>query len=317
MEVLPLQFEWYAPNNLPSGNYQAKFFLKDKNNYDIAGVFHDNKRPALVAQFHLNNEEDYQPTMFDREVVFVNGENYKFTPTIEARIDIDDVNNSEFVPIQVLYESGESINVSAAVNNPRKEDVVTEVLITTYQSDGISEENIHTTSTTSIEIQAESSAFVDYKVPVLDSTVTLVQIEVLDGDAKSIVQLRLARDVSDDQITPFSFVKEFPIQSGEESTVVSCIQTSDLMDVEDLEISTTLTDHSGSEIHSFVYEGSITTEPFAIKSNFTPSENYEKLKLNTIISKNGNVISDTSYLYECDDMSTGSCSSAGDLNNQQ
>ncbi len=286
---IPLEFEWEVPYNVAGGEYQVAFFFTTEYRYNLLGLSFTDDVTGNTANFTINDDRGYNPVTFNKNSV-----------------RLSDTRHSFALPPRHFQKEEQAVAYATLVND--SDEARTIELTWTYSKwDGILEANQHSQDTYSITIQPNSEQEVANLTPVLDSAVTFLQLSAKDGDATSMLQIRYVRDDVGETRINYPSLLSYPLKAGEETTLFSCLHSTNQPVVSDNTLTLTLTDTNGKEIHSYTYEGDVTGAMMGLKDTFTPEEDITDLNLIAKLTHQGETIEEVSIEYRCADIDPALC----------
>ena len=91
----------------------------------------------------------------------------------------------------------------------------------------------------------------------------------------------------------------YPLKAGQEATVFSCLHATGDESVKNGKLELVLSDEKGNVLHTYRYEGDITSAMMGVKDSFTPEKDYYDFNLNAKLYKDGALIDETTTRYDC------------------
>lgn len=283
---VPFTFDWQVPNNLAGGDYEANFFFVTSDRFNLLGLSFTDDVTGNKTSFHVTTEQANQ-VVFDKHAVTLNDQPYSFA-AFPPHVDLD-----------------APVTLAAPIINPSNTPKTVTVSWQLYNWDGLRSDFLLETRTESVTIPAKSTKTVSYTATKQMGTVSYLIATVEDGDATSIINPRFVRDNIEETRLNFPSLLKFPLMSGEENTLFSCVHSTNLPLVEDNTLSMTLTDtETGFVIHEYTYQGGVTGAMMGVADTFTSQDNYGKVTLTTTLKRNGEAIDTVTQTYDCSQLST-------------
>lgn len=285
----PFKFDWMVPNNAPTGDYKAAFFFTTEHRYNLLGLSFTDDVTGNTAPFSVINTTDYQPVAFDKNSVRLNDTSHSFAlPSWH-------------------FEKDEQITAYATLVNSSDDVRTVELHWTTYKWDGILESNKKDEKIQKVSLQPHTEIEVGYATPVLDTSVTFVQVEAHDGDTSSVMHIRYIRDGLEETRINYPSINNYPLKKGEEATIFSCLHSTNLPVVSDSTLVLTLTDPEGHVLHKYTYEGDVTGLMMGVKDTFVPDRNLANLSLTAELLHKDEIVEKVTVVYRCEDINPELC----------
>lgn len=283
-----ITFDWAVPKGA-NGEYQAVFFFTSAHRYNLLGLSFTDDVVGNKANFSIVGTSTDLPVIFDKNSLMLNKNAYH--------------------PITFLqhFTKDESVTVSATLKNESSKEKTVEVTWVTSKWDGILPSNEGKKETISVTLKSKESKKITYTPPTLPTSVTFVQGEVKDGDAKSLIYVRFVRDGYDDIRINFPAVLKYPIEKGKENTLFSCLHSTNSPIVEGGSLTLTLNDQEGNVLHTYTYTGGITGAMMGVKDTFVPTQNLATFSLTAKLERAGSVIEEVMMNYNCSDINKDLC----------
>lgn len=289
---VPLEFEWKVPANVAGGEYQAAFFFTTEHRYNLLGLSFTDDVTGNTANFTINSDTNYQPVVFNKN---------------SARLS--DTRHSFALPPRHFDKDEQAVAYATLVNDSNEARTI-ELTWTYSKWDGILDSNQVSTETQTVVIQPNSELEVANETPILDSAVTFLQLSAKDGDATSMLQIRYVRDDVGETRINYPSLFSYPLKAGEETTIFSCLHSTNEPVVTDNTLTLTLTDNKGKTIHSYTYEGDVTGAMMGVKDTFVPKKDLTDVTLTAKLAHKGKTVEEVSIEYKCADIDPTLCSDA-------
>lgn len=286
-----ISFEWTSSKKSPKGEYFAAFFVTSAERFNLLGLtFTDdvtgNKMPITLK--HLGEVES--PLQFDKNSVTLNDKPYQFAS----------------YPPHFAREAPVTLN--ASITNSVSAERTAKIEWSTTRWDALRETNVVDKKTTTVTLGPKETKVVTYTPPVVPVSVTLITATLIDGDAKSILNVRYVRDGVEEVRLNFPSLTRFPLTAGESVDLFSCVHSTNIPLVEDGELTLTLADGNGTTLHTYKYAGGITSAMMGLKDSYVPEKNSDSLLLTATLSQKGAVIDAVTVRYDCADIDPSLCS---------
>jgi hypothetical protein len=285
---VPLQFEWEVPYQAGAGEYQAAFFFTTEHRYNLLGYSFTDNVTGNTATFNVSREDSYQPIVFNKNTVHLNDTDYNFAVS------------SHFV-------ATEQVVAYATLVNDTDEHRTVDIVWDAYKWDGIQEANKRDSETQRVDIPANGEVEVSYLTPVLDTSVTFIEVKATDGDSTSVLHIRYVRDGVGETRINYPSLYSYPLKAGEETTIFSCVHSTNEPVVSDSTLTLTLADKKGNIIHSYTYEGDITGAMMGVKDIFTPDRDLVNVSLTAKLTQGGETVEEVTINYNCADLDPTLC----------
>lgn len=282
-------FDWVVPSALSGGEYEASFFFVTSDRFNLLGLSFTDDVTGNKASFKITADEIRQ-VVFNKHTVTLNDKPYSFA-AYPPRLDIDTpaVINAELI-------------------NPDKVEKTITIDWQLYNWDGLREDFLLDTKTETVVLKAGETKTVSYTASKLIGTVSYIIATAHDGDATSIINPRFARNNIEEVRLNFPSLLSFPLIKDQENTIFSCVHSTNIPLVDDNMLTMTLTDANTNEvIHTYTYQGGVTSAMMGVADKFTPTDSYGHVILTTTLKKNGATIDTVSQTYDCSVLSPENC----------
>ncbi|MBP9763484.1 MAG: hypothetical protein KBD10_01930 [Candidatus Pacebacteria bacterium] len=275
-----ISFDWNIPSWATNGEYQVATFFVSNQAYNFLGLSFTDDITGNVANFNVNTELQKSVT-FNKNTVKINNERYNF---------------AAFPP---RLSTKDPVNISATVENTTNEAVRVPVSFKLYQWDSMREENELQKETRFVDVPANSSTDVSFKITDNKYPVYLAEIILQYKDMKSILNPRFVREGISRPRINFPGVSKYPLKQGEETALFACVHNmSDAVIKGSLKIK--LLDSDRNVIHEYEYDGSISGEMRGLADKFIPTKSYGDFTLVAQLFQDGNIVEETEIAYRCD-----------------
>ncbi len=285
-----LQYEWNLPYNASKGDYQVAFYFTTEYRYNLMGLSFTDDVTGNTSNFTVSEDRAYNPVVFNKNKVKLNDTDFSFA-----------------LPPRHFAKEERVVAYSTLVNDSDELRAV-ELTWTYFRWDGILEENKVSTETQTVVLQPNSEVEVANETPTLDTAVTFLQLEAKDSDAKSVQHIRYVRDGVGETRINYPSLLSYPLKAGEETTIFSCVHSTNEPVVSDGTLELTLKDDKGNKVHSYTYEGDITGAMMGVADTFTPKKDLANLTLTAKLTHKGKTVEEVDIKYNCADIDPELCS---------
>lgn len=277
-----VKFEWPIPSVVQGGEYEAAFYFTSAQRFNLLGLTFTDDVTGNKARFSVTAPEgSAQPVTFNKNTVTLNDVPYNFTTFLQH------------------VEKDAAVTIHAELRNPNKTERAVTVTWTTSKWDGILEANVAKKETTSITLKPNETRKITYTPPVLGTSITFLQAELADKDAKSILNVRFVRDGFEDVRINFPAITSYPLKAGKENTLFSCVHATNVAVANDNTLVLTLKDTDGTVIHTYTYQGGITGSMMGVKDAFVPAKDSSTFSLTASLSHKGTIVDEVTQTYDC------------------
>jgi hypothetical protein len=276
-----LTFAWQVPYGLPTGKYYAAFYVVTEGNYNLLGLPFTDDVTGMHADFTVKNFEDKQAVAFDKNKVTLNGEKHNF------------------VSLPVFFGPNEEVTAKVVIVNPTSETKTVPLSWGEYSWDALDAKQKIGEKYEVVELKAGESRELSYGVKPKNKTVSFLEVETKDGDAKSFLNIRFARTGVDESRLNFPSVLKYPLRAGEENALFTCAHATQIAGTTGNTLTMTLLDDDQNIIHQYVYTGNIASDMSGWKDSFTPENSYTDFTLKTTLERNGVVVAESVIPYSC------------------
>ncbi len=287
----PISFEWMVPSYAMTGEYQLATYFVSSRKFNLLGLSFTDDVVGNTVPFRVIGERT-QNVQFDKASVTINDEPYFFA-AFPPRLDA----------------SSPGV-VSAQLENTTNTEQRAIVQWTVYQWDGLLRENVVQEESQSVNIPPNASA--EVRLTVIDTRYPVYYVvgTAAWNDTRSIIGARFVRsDVNRTRIN-FPGVASFPLRSGEQNTLFSCLHNSndgslDSGGLLELEVR----DRDGNLIHSHQYDGAVTSAMMGIASVFTPKQSYDYFTLTARLFQDDEFVDEAYLVFDCSAIDPALCAS--------
>lgn len=289
MGVVNAAFTWTPSQYLPAGNYYFATYFITSDRFNLSGLSFTDDIIGGSGDFMMVT--DNKGLYFDKDAVTINGESHQFIAAVPQ------------------FPKYERLTVTAPIKNDTTEVMNVGVTWNIYYWDAQREEQLVETVEGAASVPAGGVTEVSYELKDYEHSVYLIEpIITYRNETVSKLNVRVARTGVDFPRINFPAVTSFPLKSGEENTLFSCLHNggSNAM-VLDTAITLELKDEAGSVIHTYTYEGGTTGDMMAVAESFTPEMDYNVVSLTATLSHQGEVVDTVTVTYDCEAIDPDSC----------
>lgn len=283
-----VSFPWLIPTSAINGDYKiASFFTTDKK-FNLLGLNFTDDVIGNTFNFHINgNKSNVQ---FDKSGVFINDIQYHFA-AYPLRISISD-----------------PAVISTKIDNTTNNNETISINWQLYKWDSINPNNLISTISETITIEANSSKNIQIAIPEAEEPVYFLIGELTYKDSKSILNIRFVRPEIDKIRINFPSIANFPIKSGVSNTLFSCLHNSGTSQiVKNGKLILKITDINGKTIKEHIYEGSVTGEMMAVKKDFTSMRDIDHFFLTAQLWQADKLVDESKLEYDCNKIDPSTC----------
>lgn len=299
-ENKPISFDWQVPKYAQSGDYEIAFYFISAKRYNLLGLSFTDDVTGNKASFSIKSDVS--------EVAYFDKNNVKLNDTL-----------FRFAAFPPHFTNSEKVTAYTTLINPNNKETVVSVTWTLYAWDAILPQHRKNTKTELITLKPKEKKVLSYEAKPTDSSVTYLVVETKERDAKSILNIRFVRDGIDETRINFPSITKYPITKGEESTLFSCVHSTNLPIVKDNVLTLTLKDAKDKVIHTYKYSGDITGDMMGVKDTFIPKNTLSTFTLTAKLERKGELVDQVIMKYDCDKIDATKCDvtsvgSVGQLN---
>lgn len=292
-----VDYVWDAPQYAAEGEYKAAFFFTTAYRYNLLGLTFTDDVVGNTTNFELKSTQPFTPVVFDKNSVRLN-----------------DTRTSFALPPRQFEGTSQVMAYATLVNNSEQNRLV-ELTWTAYKWDALQEDFKLDTMVQNVLVPASDILEVAYQTPIHNTAVTFVEAVVVDGDSKSMLNIRYVRDNVLETRINFPSTFTYPLVAGEKAEVFSCVHSTTALTAQNNTLNLTLQDVNGNMIHNYTYEGDITGAMMGLADSFVPEEDYGSFTLTASLSREGNVVEVITTSYDCNDIDPSLCTAADEKKN--
>jgi hypothetical protein len=280
-ETKKIQFDWQVPQYISAGKYHVDLYFVVGDKFNLGGLPFTNEIIAGSIDFDiLSNEEG--SVFLKKNSVKINEEEYQHIgswPVIEQKKEV-------IISYDLINDT----------NSIKDVEIIQEL----YFWDSLNEKDKKDIRKQTVTLQAGEVKTIEYQIPSMNESVYYLKTTSKYKDQESIINVRLLSEMFHPRLN-YPALTTFPIKQGDSSTLFTCFHnTSDVSGQGRVEV--VLTDDKGVEISKINYDGVISSQMSADKSDFVAAEDLENIILNAkIYDENNNIIDEYVTEYKCED----------------
>lgn len=283
-----VSFTWQVPNTAEAGDYQIAFYFNSAKRYNLLGLSFTDDVTGNTADFSVKGATGTAVT-FDKNAVTLNKSQYRF---------------AAFPP---HFTKDEPVTAEVKLVNPKDQDVAVAVTWKLYMWDGLREEARQDMKQEVILVKAKETKTLSYAVKPINSSVSYLVAEVKDRDTKSLLDIRFVRDGIEETRINFPSIETYPLKTGEEAKLFSCVHSTNQPVVNGNTLLLTLRDEVGNVIRNYQYQGDITGDMMGLADSFTPDKTYANFTLTATLERGGKLIEEVVQKYDCEKIDASLC----------
>ncbi len=283
-----LNFSWTVPSNAVAGDYKIVPYFETDKRYNLLGLSFTDDVAGVPYEFTLKGAS--AEVSFDKNSILLNNIPYQ---VIAAAPIIASTTNPE-IDVNLVNTTSKAVSVP--------------IVWRVYYWDGLLDGHLLHTENQTVSVGPNASAKASYTVTDNDHSVYFVIAEADNGDSKSIVDVRFAKDGHPEARINFPSLTSFPIEQGTGTSIFSCLHSTSAQTIEGGKLVLTLTDLTdGSVIDTHEYDGQITGDMMGVADAFTPKKTYDKVMLTAALSVGGVPVESVSTTYDCSVIDPDKC----------
>lgn len=285
-----LKFNWSAPSSMVSGDYNIAFYIVSADRFNLGGLSFTDDIVGTREFFTVENvERAIPPVEWDKNAIQLNNKKYSFAKPI-PKIAKNDI-----------------ATISGPIINPTNQTQKVMVTWTTYNWDGLRNENRIGISSMEIILKPEERRIISYEVPSPVGPVTYVIGNVSAYGGHSIIDVRFAhKDYTQARIN-FPAVTKFPLEKGDRLDMFSCFSSASPDTIKNGVLQLSLLDEKGVLLESAEYQGDITGNMMGFKKSIISPKKLYKGTLKAQILVDGKVVDNVSMEYDCEKIDKTLC----------
>ncbi len=289
-DSMPISFTWNVPIFMEKGEYALATYFTTSRKFNLSGLSFTDDIVGTRAPFRIGGET-VGGVRFDKAKVRVEGDSYRF---------------ASFPP---RVSATSSVEVAATVMNTTKKDEAASISWRVYRWDSQLRENVVQEVETR-EIKVPAGASVPVSVVVTDTAYPVYYAvgTVKWRDTTSLIGVRFVREGVERLRVNFPGVTSYPLTAGVPTQLFSCLHNegmAPLVSGGKLELSLTAPD--GTLIHSYVYEGDVSSAMMGVVTEFTPTHNYDNFYLDARLYRDNEFVDEAHLEYYCNELQGGVC----------
>ncbi|MFA6268831.1 MAG: hypothetical protein WC652_03405 [archaeon] len=272
--------------NFVSGLYKMDSFFVESEKFNISGLSFFEDVTGGMVEFGVKSDNN-QFLLFDKNSVFLNAERYAFIGFNK-------------------YLENAPVGVVASIMNLT--DITQDVPVkwTVKYWDGLSEKVLETKEDV-VSVKSSASEMVSYVVKDNSHSVYFVTAEASYKGAKTILDIRFAREQIEFPRINSLGVTKFPLVQGESVKVFSCAHNTTHGNVPDSKLTVSVLDSQNQVLQTYVYEGNISDQINGYAKEFVPTNSMDHFFLNATMEQNGKVVEEIIQEYNCEKISPSTC----------
>jgi uncharacterized protein YxeA len=281
-------FTWMVPNGTVPGNYELGTYAIVNQKYNLSGLsFTDDVvggKMSFIIPGTSNGEVEW-----DKNKVMMNGIQYHF---------------AAFIP---QFTMNESVKVDAPLMNLTKIAQQSTITWKQYNWDGQREGELLNKKEETVTLSPGEKKSISYTATKYTGAVTYLVADVETSGVHSILDMRFARQGVTQARINFPSLMSFPLKSGKETTIFSCLHSVGPEVISGGKLVLSLTDENGKVITEDTYEGKIGSAMMGNAKKFIPTSDVNKAILTATLSLNGKIIETNKTVYDCAGIDPTSC----------
>ncbi|MEK7462247.1 MAG: hypothetical protein AAB618_01625 [Patescibacteria group bacterium] len=286
--TLPIAYEWKVPQNAEGGEYYAAYFFTTAKRYNLMGLSFTDDVVGNTAAFSVVTD-NAAIAKLSKSATTLNGLDHKFAA------------------FPLHFKASDTVIVETTIKNPSDQTKTLPLQWNQYAWDAMNKDNLRFSKTEVITLLPNETKTVTYEVQPQRESVVYVTAVTQDNEAKSILNIRYARDGIEETRINFPGVTKFPIQKGTSETLFACAHSVNSPFVAGNTLTLSLKDRTGKTIHEYRYEGTITGDMPGFGDNFTAETDINYATLTATLERNGVIIEQVTQTYDCQTIDPSSC----------
>ncbi len=282
-------FEWKVPLNARGGEYYAAYFFVTSDRYNLLGLSFTDDVVGNQAPFKVKNESDPKTAFLLKNGTLLNDKKHTYAA------------------FPLHFGKDEAVTAKVQVQNPSDQPKTLPVQWNQYGWDAMRDENRQNTKTELVTLQPNETKELSYQVLPTNSSVVFLTLTTQDGESKSILNIRYVRDGVDETRINFPSLTKFPVVAGEEQTLFACAHSTSSPLVKNNILLLTLKDREDKVITQYRYEGDIPGAMSAFGDKFTSNKDYDYIKLEASLFRDGNELEKVEVVYDCQKIDANLC----------
>lgn len=321
-----VNFSYSIPSSAEPGEYKLVTFFQSAEKFNLSGLSFSDDVLGNSASLKVTNNNFTGNVTLDRNKVELNS-----TPF-------------NLIGFTKFFDAKNDIAVEVPVKNSTSDDQTATLTWELYYWDNLISANKISSQQEEIVLGAKEEKIVSYKIPASDQPVNYLLANLNWNGNHSIVAVRIGRSGVETVRNNFMGLTRFPLAAGTPVTVFAtahAVKQSDNF-VEPIEyalgnkglsdegattenlpkysLTVFLKDKNDKLIKSFDYKGDIGGNITNYESSFTPEENINYVKLQTVLkNEKDDTIDSTEIVFDCDKINPAAClvKTGGEANNDK
>lgn len=281
------EFTWNIPALSKSGKYYATTYVVSSDRYNLLGLTFTDDIAGDKVYFDISGTDN--SVYFNKNNVSINDQQH------------------QFISYPPQFGNEEEIRIDIELVNETSEEKRIEVVWDLYAWDSSLDQNKIDSRSRGYLVPANSSRIVSYNSYHNDYPVYLMKPQLISDGVKSILNIRYIRDGINMPRVNFPGVDAYPLVSGEEVNLFSCLHNTSYQDVDGSRYVIRVEDLSGNTIHEYTYNGIVTSDMMGVQDVFTPNRNFENFKIVSELYLDGELIDQDELVYQCSNINPGIC----------
>lgn len=286
---LPLSYEWKVPLNAKGGEYYAAYFFATEHRYNLLGLSFTDDVVGNQAPFTIVNDDDVKLAELSKITTTLNGIDH------------------HFAAFPLHFSSTDTVKVETTITNPSNTEKSLPLQWDQYAWDSLNPKNHRFSQTDIITLAPGETKTVTYEVKLQRESIVYITAITQDIEAKSILNIRYARDGIEETRINFPAVSAFPLPKDAEVTLFACAHSTNQPVVPGNKLTLSLKDRDGKTIHEYRYEGDITGDMGGYGETFKPASNINYALLTATLERNGVIVEQVTTEYDCRAIDSASC----------
>ena len=280
-DKIPVNFNWKIPAYSASGEYKLVTYFIESNKFNLAGLSFSNSLVGGISGFFVKGLQD-AGVYFNRDGIKINNIPY-----------VVDTNTPS-------VSSTTTVNIFIPVSNATKVRQAVRAEFNVYKFDAQSADNKLDTINQVLIIEPGKTINVPVQIKDTQHSVYYVESVLKYKDAKSVIDIRFARnDISAPNID-FPSIISYPLVSGQKNKIFACFHNfSNNTDPIDGKLKLEILDNKDNQILSYEYTGKIGAAMSAVAQEFIPHSTYRDFKIHASIFDGSKLVEEVYIPYSC------------------
>ncbi len=285
----PVSYDWKVPLNAEGGEYYAAYFFVTEKRYNLMGLSFTDDVIGNQAPFTIVTDTPVSVAKLSKINTTLNGIDH------------------HFAAFPIHFSSDDTVKVETTITNPSDTAKSLPLQWEQYAWDGMHPKNHRFSQTDIVTLAAGETKTVSYEVRPQRESVVYIIATTQDNEAKSILNIRFARDGIEETRINFPAVTQFPLTQGKEATLFACAHSTNEPVVPGNILTLTLRDRNDQIIHQYRYEGDIRGEMGGFGDTFIPAMNVNYALLTATLERHGVIVEQVTTEYDCKAIDPSSC----------